>query len=286
MSIENASSSNASHVNESIVHIPLGELYPPDFHPFHVKDDEAMYTLTENIKENGVLVPGIVRSRADGGYELVSGNRRKRACEVAGKSTLPVIIREMDDYTAANVMVDTNLKQRETLLPSEKAWAYWVKMQSLGHKGIKDEKQSVDILMEQTGESRSQIFRYMRLTELIVELMDKVDKKEISFNPAVELSHLSKPEQKMVLSSMEDYGIKPSHVQAIELKKLKQTGELTAEKINAILSKIKRQSKTNSGIDQYRIFFPDDYTLEEIDDVIVELLKGWHFKRTTKQQSA
>ena len=286
MSTEKTSNMGAPHTNESIVYIPLDELYPPDFHPFHVKDDEAMYTLAENVKENGVLVPGIVRSRIDGGYELVAGNRRKRACEIAKEHTLPVVIREMDDYTAANVMVDTNLKQRENLLPSEKAWAYWVKMQSLGHKGIKDEKQSVDILMEQTGESRSQIFRYMRLTELIVELMDKVDKKELAFNPAVELSHLSKPEQKIVFSAMEDYGIKPSHVQAIELKKLKQAKKLTAEKINAVLSKVKGQSKAGSGIDQYRKFFPDDYTLEEIDSVIVELLKGWQFKRSANQQSA
>ena len=167
--------SNAISANESVVHIPLDELHPPDFHPFQLKDDEAMFNLADNIKENGVLVPGIVRGRIEGGYELVAGNRRKRACKLAGESSMPVIIREMDDDTAAIVMVDTNLEQREKLLHSEKAWAYWVKMQALGHKGIKSEKQSVDIISEQTGESRSQIFRFMRLTELIVELMDKVD---------------------------------------------------------------------------------------------------------------
>ena len=176
--------SNTPHASECVVHIPLAELHPPDFHPFRLDDDEAMLCLAENIKENGVLVPGIVRIRTAGGYELVAGNRRKRACELAGTPCLPAIIREMDDDTATIVMVDTNLEQREKLLPSERAWAYWVKMQALGHKGIKGEKQSADILAEQTGESRSQIFRFMRLTELIVELMDKVDTKQLAFNPA------------------------------------------------------------------------------------------------------
>lgn len=270
-----ANTSNTHLTNENIVHIPLDELHPPDFHPFHLKDDEAMNNLVENIKENGVLVPGIVRRRADGGYELVVGNRRKRACELAGLLSMPAIIREMDDDTAAIVMVDTNLEQREKLLPSERAWAYWAKMQALGHKGIKGEKHSVDILVEQTGEKRSQIFRLMRLTELIIELMDKVDTKQLSLSPAVELSHLSKSEQIVVLSAMEDYGIKPSHAQALHLKKLKQANELTNEKIYAILSKNKSYVKSDIDIKQYRQFFPVGYTLKEMDSVIVELLQNW-----------
>ena len=152
---------------------------------------------------------------------------------------MPVIIREMDDDTAAIVMVDTNLKQREKLLPSEKAWAYWIKMQALGHKGIKGERQSVEILMEQTGEKRSQIFRLMRLTELVVELMDKVDAKQLALNPAVELSHLSKPEQKVVLSAMEDFGIKPSYSQASQLKKAEASRR--AYRRNHLCCSVKKQ---------------------------------------------
>lgn len=277
---------NVVSTNESVVHIPLVELYPPDFHPFQLKDDEAMSNLAENIKENGVLVPGIVRSRIEGGYELVAGNRRKRACELADKSSMPVIIREMDDDTSAIVMVDTNLEQRDKLLHSERAWAYWVKMQALSHRGIKSEKQSVDILSEQTGESRSQIFRFMRLTELIVELMDKVDAKQLAFNPAVELSYLSKLEQRTVLSTMEHYGIKPSHTQALKLKKLKQSGNLTSETISTILSESKYYSKANSNIGQYRKFFPESYTLEEMNSVIIELLQGWQFSCNDATQPA
>ena len=270
---------------ESVSLIALDELYPPEFHPFHVKDDEAMKNLVENIKENGVLVPGIVRSRADGGYELIAGNRRKRACELAGLASMPVIVRQMDDASSAIVMVDTNFEQREKLLYSERAWAYWVKMQALGHKGIKDEKQSVDILMEQTGESRSQIFRFMRLTELIIELMDKVDTKQLAFNPAVELSYLSKAEQKLVLSTMEKYGTRPSHSQAIELKKLKQSEKLSDEKIVSILSTKKITTKAgNTG--PYREFFPADYTAKQIEEIIVDLLQDWQSTHYSKFESA
>jgi len=277
---------NIPHTNENIVHMRLDELHPPEFHPFHLKDDGTMQNLAENIKENGVLIPGIIRGRTEGGYELVVGNRRKRACELAGLSTMPVIIREMDDDTAAIVMVDTNLEQREKLLPSERAWAYWVKMQALGHKGIKGEKQSVDILVEQTGEKRSQIFRFIRLTELIVEFVDMVDAKQLAFNPAVELSYLSKSEQKAVLSAMGDYGIKPSHAQALHLKKLKKTGELTIDEIYAVLSKNKTCVGESRGIGQYRKFFPTGYTLEQIDSVIVELLNGWQSTNNGTSESA
>lgn len=278
--------SDTQQAGERVALVPLDELYPPEFHPFQVKDDEAMKNLVENIKEYGVLIPGIVRQRAEGGYELVAGNRRKRACELAGLVSMPVLVRELDDATATIVMVDTNIEQREKLLHSERAWAYWVKMQALGHKGIKDEKQSVDVLAEQTGESRSQIFRLMRLTELIVELADKVDAKQLAFNPAVELSYLSKTEQKMVLSAMAKYGIKPSLSQALLLKKLKQSGKLSEEKIGNILSEKKKTAKADTGSGQYRKFFPPGYTAKQMDDVIVGLLQGWRVAHNTKSESA
>ena len=205
---------------DNIMNILLDELHPPSNHPFQVKCDEAMERLVNNIKENGVLVPGIVRTRTKGGYELISGNRRKMACELAELPTMPVIIREMDDSSAIIAMVDCNLAQRDTLLFSERAFAYKAKMQALSHKGIKDEKQSVEILIEQTGESRSQIFRLLKLTELVVDLLNKVDSKQLAFNPAVALSHLSIPEQKAVASAMENYGVRPSLSQASKLKKL------------------------------------------------------------------
>ncbi|MCL1882708.1 MAG: ParB/RepB/Spo0J family partition protein [Defluviitaleaceae bacterium] len=277
--------SDTQYESEKVVLIPLDKLQPPEFHPFQVKDDEAMKTLVENIKENGVMMPGIVRPRSDGDYELVAGNRRKRACELAGLVSMPVLVREMDDATATIIMVDTNISQREKLLCSERAWAYWIKMQALGHKGIKDEKQSIDVLVEQTGESRSQIFRLMRLTELIVELMDKVDAKQLAFNPAVELSYLSKPEQKVVLSTMEKYGIKPSLSQALQLKKLKQSGELSEEKIGTILSMRKISTKTSNNA-QYRKFFPPGYTAKQMDDVIVGLLQDWQATSTTISKPA
>ena len=176
-------------IGECVVKIPLTELHPPEFHPFHVNDDEAMDRLAANIKLYGVREPGLARPRADGGYELLAGNRRKRACELAEVSTLPVIIREMSDDAAVIAMVDSNLEQRETLLYSEKAWAYKVKMETLNHNGVKGDKHSYEVLMEQTGESKNQIFRLIRLTDLIIGLLDMVDSKKIAFNPAVELSY-------------------------------------------------------------------------------------------------
>ena len=266
-------------MSKNIIMVPLDELHPPEIHPFQVRHDEEMERLARSIKENGVIEPGLVRSRAEGGYELISGNRRKMACYLAGLPTMPVIIRELDDYTATIMMVDSNLEQREQILLSEKAAAYKVKMDALNHKGIKDEKQSVEILMEQTGESRSQIFRLLRLTELIIELSDKLDAKELAFNPAVALSHLSIQEQKAVASAMDNFGVKPSVSQADKLKKLKQSGELTTDVINEILSVDKGSTKENKAITQYRKFFPDDFTAEQINAVITKLLQEWRSKK-------
>jgi len=202
---------------ESIVDLPIIELHPPEFHPFHVFDDPSMFRLVKNIEKNGVREPGLARPRGAGGYELLCGNRRKRACELATIPTMPVIIRDLDDTSAALAMVDSNLEQREKLLYSEKAWAYRIKMEALNHNGVKGDMLSVEVLVEQTGESKNQIFRLVRLTELVVALLDKVDARQLAFIPAVELSYLSQIEQTAVASAMDEYEVKPSHSQAVRL---------------------------------------------------------------------
>jgi len=282
---DNAPSSTNSHDpnGEKIVQLPLEELHPPEFHPFQVNDDDEMDRLAENIKTFGVREPGLVRPRRNengeliGGYELLVGNRRKRGCEIAGLPTMPVIIREMNDDEANIVMVDSNILSREVILFSERAWAYKVKMEALNHSGIKGGKHSHEILMEQTGESKNQIFRLIRLTELVIGLLDMVDTKKIAFNPAVELSYLSQVEQTAVISSMESHGIKPSVSQAVELKKLKLDGKLTIEMIDDILSASKKSSKPTEEkeISSFRKFFPKDYTPQQISEVIHELLADW-----------
>ena len=263
---------------ECVVEIPLEELHPPEFHPFHVNDDYAMDRLAANIKQYGVREPGLARPRADGGYELLAGNRRKRACELAKVPTLPVIIREMTDDEAVIAMVDSNLEQRETLQYSEKAWAFKIKMEALNHNGVKGDKHSYEVIMEQTGESKNQIFRLIRLTDLIIGLLDMVDFKKIAFNPAVELSYLSQVEQTAVISAMESYGVKPSLSQAVRLKKHKQSGELTLDMIDEILSEAKKPQQDEAEdkeVKRYRHFFPKGYTAKQILDVIDTLLTDW-----------
>ena len=265
---------------ESVVELPLSELHAPEFHPFQVNDDESMTRLVENIKRYGVREPGIVRPLADGGYELLCGNRRKRACELAGIDVLPVIIRELDDDNAILAMIDSNLEQREKILSSEKAWAYQMKMEALNHNGVKGNMHSVDILVEQTGESKNQIFRLIRLTSLIITLLDKVDTKQLAFNPAVELSHLSQIEQTAVAAAMDKYQIKPSLSQAVRLKKMKQDGTLTVDAIDAILAETKKALPGEpKGADRYRRFFPPDYSPKQMDRVITDLLQVWQTER-------
>ena len=264
---------------ETVTAIPLIELHPPEFHPFQVKDDESMDRLYQNIQKYGVREPGLARPRQSGGYELIAGNRRKRACELAGLPTMPVIIREMDDNSATIAMVDSNLEQREQLLFSEKAWAYKVKMEALNHNGIKGDKHSYELLMEQTGESKNQIFRLIRLTELVVGLLDKVDAKQLAFNPAVELSYLSQLEQTAVVSAMESHGIKPSFSQAVRLKQMKQAGSLTIDAIDTILAECKKSHKDEKEINQFKHYFPEDYSSRQMVEVITELLQAWQLQQ-------
>lgn len=256
--------------------IPLAELYPPDFHPFQVNDDAAMERLAGNIKEYGVREPGLARPRADGGYELLAGNRRKRACELAGIITMPVIVRELTDDEAAIIMVDSNLLHRERILPSEKAWAYKIKMEALNHNGVKGEQHSFQVMETQTGESKNQIFRVIRLTELIEALLNMVDTKKLAFNPAVELSHLSILEQAALADAMAKYDVKPSLSQAVRLKKLKQAGTLTIEMIDSLLAEDKKPPKgETAGSMRFRKFFPPEYSKKQIETVITGLLRDW-----------
>jgi ParB family chromosome partitioning protein len=239
-----------------------------------------MQRLVKSVKLYGIREPGLVRPRSDGSsYELICGNRRKRACELAGIAVIPVLVRNLDDDSAAIAMVDSNLEQREKLLYSEKAWAYRVKLEALNHKGAKSDipgQLSVDILCEQTGESKNQIFRLVRLTELVITLLDKVDTKQLAFNPAVELSYLSQKEQTIVASAMDKHDVKPSLSQAIFLKKMKQSGDLTLDAIEQILMEEKKPSKNEAkGAMRFREYFPIHYSAKQIDNVIIKLLTAW-----------
>ena len=237
-----------------------------------------MKSLVKSIIQHGVREPGLARTRTEGGYELLCGNRRKMACEIARIPTMPVIIRQLDDDSAALAMVDSNLEQREKLLPSEKAWAYRIKMEALNHSGVRGDMLSVDVLVEQTGISKNQIFRLVRLTELIITLLDRVDSKQLAFNPAVELSYLSHTEQTAVVDAMDKYMTKPSLSQAVRLKKMKKDGILTIEKIDKVIGETKSTSQKDSGSAKYREFFPSDYSEKQIDEVITKLLKLWKAK--------
>ena len=261
---------------ECIIEVALSELFPPDFHPFQVNDDQSMQRLVRSVKRYGVREPGLARPREDGGYELLAGNRRKRACELAELPALPVIVREMNDDEAVIAMVDSNLEQREKLLFSEKAWAYRVKMEALNHNGIKADMTSVEVLVEQTGESKNQIFRLIRLTELVPDLLDMVDAKKLAFNPAVELSYLTRKQQAAVVEAMAKYEIKPSLSQAVRLKKIEQdeSQTLTVEMIDEILSEEKKPA-TPKNANPYLRFFPENYTKKQMDTVIVQLLTEW-----------
>ena len=282
--------------SERVQEIPLSELHPFKNHPFRVVDDEAMQRTVESVAQFGVLAPALARPRSEGGYELVAGHRRMRASELAGLETMPVIIRQMDDDTATIAMVDSNL-QRETLLPSERAFAYKMKMEAMKHQGERtdltsgqlgrksDGKDSREIIAEQTGESARQVQRFINLTNLIPELLDMVDRKEIAFNPAVELSFLKKEEQQGFLEAM-DYGQStPSLSQAQRIKKLSQAGMCTQEAMNTIMNEEKKSELDTVTLknDVLRKYFPRSYTPKQMQDTIIRLLEQWQKKRQRDQ---
>ena len=282
--------------SERVQEIPLSELHPFKNHPFRVVDDEAMQRTVESVAQFGVLAPALARPRSEGGYELVAGHRRMRASELAGLETMPVIIRQMDDDTATIAMVDSNL-QRETLLPSERAFAYKMKMEAMKHQGERtdltsgqlgrksDGKESRELIAEQTGESARQVQRFINLTNLIPELLDMVDRKEIAFNPAVELSFLKKEEQKGFLEAM-DYGQStPSFSKAQRIKKLSQAGMCTQDAMNTIMNEEKKSELDTVTLknDVLRKYFPRSYTPKQMQDTIIRLLEQWQKKRQRDQ---
>ena len=283
--------------SERIQEIPLSELHPFKNHPFRVVDDEAMQRTVESVAQFGVLAPALARPRSEGGYELVAGHRRMRASELAGLETMPVIVRQMDDDTATIAMVDSNL-QRETLLPSERAFAYKMKMDAMARRAGRPSKEnsgqvgrdfqgkeSREIIAEQTGESARQVQRFINLTNLIPELLDMVDRKEIAFNPAVELSFLKKEEQQGFLEAM-DYGQStPSLSQAQRIKKLSQAGMCTQEAMNTIMNEEKKSELDTVTLknDVLRKYFPRSYTPKQMQDTIIRLLEQWQKKRQRDQ---
>ena len=282
---------------EKIQEIPLSELHPFKNHPFKVKDDEAMMETADSIKQYGVLVPAIARPDPEGGYELVAGHRRHRASELAEKETMPVIVRDLDDDAATIIMVDSNL-QRESLLPSERAFAYKMKLDAMKHQGERvdltcsqvgnklEGKKSSEILAEQVGQSKNQIFRYIRLTELIPELLDMVDEKKIALNPAYELSFLKKEEQVNLLDAMDSEQATPSLSQAQRLKKYSQEGHLTLDMMRVIMGEEKKSDldRVTFTSDTLRKYFPKSYTPQRMQETIIKLLEAWQKKRQRDQE--
>ncbi|PKM75561.1 MAG: chromosome partitioning protein ParB [Firmicutes bacterium HGW-Firmicutes-17] len=287
--------SRADDQREKIVEIPLSELFPFKDHPFKVLDNQAMIDTAESIKQYGVLVPAIARPRENGGYELVSGHRRKRACELANLETMPVIIRKLDDDAATIIMVDSNL-QRENILPSERAFAFKLKLEAIKRQGSRTDLTSSqlgtklnradEIVAEQAGSSRNQVQRYIRLTELIPELLSMVDEKKIAFNPAVELSYLKSEEQLLLLDAMDTEQATPSLSQAQRLKKFSAEGNCTLEAMCAIMSEEKKGEldKVTLTGDKIKKYFPKNYTPQQMESTIIKLLEGWHKKRTQQQE--
>ena len=278
----------AQAASGQIQEIPLAELHTFKDHPFHVVDDEKMQEMAESVAQYGVLVPGIVRPRSEGGYELVAGHRRKRASELAGKETMPVIVRELDDDEAIIIMVDSNL-QREKILPSEKAYAYKLKLEALKHQGRRTDLtsdpmgpkfRSNEKLAEQSPDGITQIKRYIRLTQLIPALLNKVDDNKLAFRPAVELSYLSPDGQSALLEWMENQAAAPSLKQAQRLKEYSKTGELTAKTICAVLSGSKPKSvQITLKKKCLRQYFPKEYTQRQMEEVILSLLENWKFQQ-------
>lgn len=289
--------SRAEKQLERVQKIPISELVPFKDHPFKVVDDEAMLRTTESIAQYGVLTPLIARPLEGGGYEIISGHRRAHAAELAGLTEVPVLVRQMDDDAATVLMVDSNL-QRENILPSERAFAYKMKLEAMKHQGARMDltsgqvgqksvgEVSRDILAEQTGESSRQVQRYIRLTNLIPELLALVDQKQISFNPAVELSYLAPEEQEIFLAAMEEVQAAPSLSQAQRLKKLAQEGNFTMEAAREIMSEVKKGDleRVTFRNEQLRKYFPRSYTTQQMQDTILKLLDQWQKKKARDQE--
>ena len=283
---------------EKVIDILLTDLHPFKNHPFKVTDDGSMLETAESITKHGVLVPVIARPREEGGYELISGHRRKRASELAGKETLPCIVRNLDDDAATIIMVDSNI-QRENILPSERAFAYKMKLEAMKRQAGRPSKEngsqvgnnllgvkSSDVLAEQMGESKSTIFRIIRLTELVPELLDTVDAKKIAFNPAVELSYLKPHEQVQLMEAMDMEQSTPSLSQAQRLKKFSQDGKLTFDVMTAIMSEEKKgePDKVTLTGEKLKKYFPKSYTPQQMEETILKLLEGWSRKRQQSQE--
>lgn len=278
---------------ERVQEIPLEELHPFKNHPFKVIDDEAMLRTVESVARYGVLAPAIARPCVEGGYELVAGHRRHHASELAGKETMPVIVRELDDDAAVILMVDSNL-QRERILPSERAFAYKMKMDAIKHQGSRSDltsgqvvqKSSLEQIAEGTGESYKQVQRYIRLTELIPELLKMVDEGVIKFNPAVELSFLKKEEQENFLEAMDYSQNTPSLSQAQRLKKLSQDGKCTLEAMCAVMDEQKKEELDKVVIknDVLRKYFPKSYTPKQMESTIIKLLEQWQKQKKRNRE--
>ena len=282
--------SRADAQREKVQEIPLGELHPFRNHPFKVKDDAAMQDTVDSVREYGVLVPAIARPNPDGGYELIAGHRRHHASELAGKETMPVIVRDLDDDAATIIMVDSNL-QREELLPSERAFAYKMKLEALKHQGKKTldqlgPKWSTQEIGKAGNDSMSQVKRFIRLTELIPTLLDMVDERKIAFNPAVELSYLKKEEQTLLLEAMDSEQATPSLSQAQRLKKFSQQKMLSLDVMRAVMSEEKKTDLDRVTLknETLRKSFPKSYTPKQMEDTIIKLLEGWYKKRQLSQE--
>lgn len=287
--------SRAESQLERVQNIPVRELIPFKNHPFKVLDDEAMLRTTESIAEYGVLTPLIARPLDHGGYEIISGHRRAHAAELAGLSEVPVLVRNMDDDAATVLMVDSNL-QRENILPSERAFAYKMKLEAMKHQGSRSDltlgqvvpkfKRSTEAIAEGTGESYKQVQRYIRLTNLVPDLLDLVDCKQISFNPAVELSYLSPEEQETFLQAMDEVQAAPSLSQAQRLKKLAQEGNFTMDAAREIMNEVKKGDleRVTFRNEQLRRFFPRSYTAQQMQDTIIKLLDQWQKKKSREHE--
>ena len=278
---------------EQVQQIPIGELFPFKNHPFKVLDDESMQRTVESVEQYGVLSPLIARPRPEGGYEIISGHRRQHAAQLAGLETLPVIVRNMDDDAAVLLMVDSNL-QRENILPSERAFAYKMKLEALKNQGARSDltsaqvapKLSTEKIGEEVGMSKDNVKRYIRLTNLVPELLDMVDEKKIAFNPAVELSYLDTNQQRDFLEAMNDTQNAPSLSQAQRLKKLAQEGHFSYDVAFAVMGEEKKDELDKVVIknDTLRKYFPRSYTPKQMEDTIIKLLEQWQRKQQRQNE--